>query len=415
MADRHHCRPGGQWCIVFAPYRSLVTIPGICPFIVGAFLARVGGAMFGVAVIVMVSSRRGSYGLAGAVSAVGVLVLAAAGPLIGRLIDKYGQRRVALPFMVSSFLFSVACTACSLADAPVWTLFVTYAASACLPEMGPLTRARWAYVLRDQPDRLHVAMSFEQVADEAGFVLGPVIAVGLSTLVLPEAGLLAAAILFGVGTFVVLQNRATEPVVVPHHERPAGLAVRCPGLVPVTMALTMTGVIFGGNEVVAVAVADEAGQKPFSSVVLALFALGSMIAGLAYGARTFGSSLAKRLGLTAAAMAVLEVPALFAPSLWWLAGVMLVAGCATAPLLITAMTLSQRILPRALVTEGLAIAVTGILVGISLGTAIAGWAVEHLGAQEAYAVPVLAGGLAVLIIALSRPVLVRAERAATAG
>ena len=66
MADRHHCRPGGQWCIVFAPYRSLVTIPGIGPFIVGAFLARVGGAMFGVAVIVMVSSRRGSYGLAGA-------------------------------------------------------------------------------------------------------------------------------------------------------------------------------------------------------------------------------------------------------------------------------------------------------------------------------------------------------------
>jgi MFS family permease len=395
---------------VLSPYRSLLTIPGVRPFVVGAFLARVGGAMFGVAVIVMVSSRRDSYGLAGAVSAVGLLVLAGAGPLIGRLIDKHGQRRVARPFVFVSTTAGAVCVACSLLGAPTWTLFVSYGVSAFLPEMGPLTRARWAHILRDEPDRLHTAMSFEQVADEAGFVIGPVVAVALATAVLPEAGLIAAFVLFAVGTLVVLASRDTEPVVVPHEDRPHGMALRRPGLGLLAVALTMTGVIFGANEVVAVGVADAAGRKSFSSVILALFALGSMVAGLLYGARQFRQSLVRRLAITAAGMFVLEVPVLLVRDLWGLALVMLVAGSATAPMLITAMTLTQRILPPALVTEGMAVVVTGILVGISLGTAVGGWAVEHLGPHQAYAVPVVAGAVAVAVVVLGRRTLVRAER-----
>jgi predicted MFS family arabinose efflux permease len=50
-------------------------------------------------------------------------------------------------------------------------------------------------------------------------------------------------------------------------------------------------------------------------------------------------------------------------------------------------------------TEGLAVAVTGILIGISGGSSIGGWAIEAFGAQPAYAVPVVAGALAVAIIA----------------
>ena len=65
------------------------------------------------------------------------------------------------------------------------------------------------------------------------------------------------------------------------------------------------------------------------------------------------------------------------------------------------MTLTQRILPPALVTEGLAVVVTGILVGISLGTAVGGWAVEHLGAHEAYLVPVVAGAVAVVFVVVN--------------
>ncbi|MGL5849796.1 MAG: MFS transporter, partial [Phycicoccus sp.] len=125
---------------VLTAYAPLFRVPGAAPFIAGTAISRTGGAMFGVAVIVMVSERRGSYALAGAVSAVGIAVLAAAGPVLGRYIDRFGQRRVALPFVALSTSAGAGVVACSALGAPVWTLFVLYGLSALLPEPGPMSR-----------------------------------------------------------------------------------------------------------------------------------------------------------------------------------------------------------------------------------------------------------------------------------
>jgi predicted MFS family arabinose efflux permease len=57
----------------------------------------------------------------------------------------------------------------------------------------------------------------------------------------------------------------------------------------------------------------------------------------------------------------------------------------------------------------MAVAVTGILIGISGGSAVGGWAIEAWGAQTAYAVPVAAGGLALALIAVRYRYLERAE------
>lgn len=393
-------------------YRPILTAPNVWPFIVGGILARTGGAMFGVATIVMVSQRRGSYTLAGAVTSVGILVLAIAGPFIGRLADKRGQRRAALPFVLVAVCAAFVTAYLSSAMAPVWTLFLAYGLSSVTPALGPMSRARWAHLFRDRPDRLHTAMSFEQVLDEASFVIGPVLAVLLATTFFPEAGLLGAAVLFGAGMVGFLLAGRTEPPVTAREHRPAGLAIRHAGLVPVALILVMTGVIFGANEVVAVAVADEAGQPRMSSVILAAFALGSTIAGIVFGVITFRMSLTRRLLYASLGMFVLEAPALVVGELWDLWGlvlVMLVAGCATAPMLITAMSLSQRLVPRALMTEGMAVAVTGILVGISLGASTGGIAVDYVGPHAAYAVPVLAGLIAVLLAGLRYRPLLRAE------
>jgi predicted MFS family arabinose efflux permease len=396
---------------VLSAYAPLFRVPGATRFIAGTALSRTGGAMFGVAIIVMLSERRGSFGLAGAVSAVGVAVLAVAGPVLGRLVDKHGQRRIALPFVLFSTLCGVTVAVLSWRDAPAWALFLFYGLSALLPEPGPMSRARWAHIFRDEPDRLHTAMSFEQVADEASFVLGPVLAVLVSTLWFPEAGLLLAELLFTAGMVAFLAARATEPPIVPHADRPGGLAVRRPGLLLVATALVMTGVIFGANEVIAVAYAKEEGQTGFSSVILAGFALGSTLAGILFGSRVFRSTLTLRLVIAAAAMFVLEAPALVVDGLWPLAVVMFVAGSATAPMLITSLSLAQRLVPRALMTEGMAVAITGILIGISAGSAVAGWAIEAWGAQAAYAVPVVSGGLALVVIAARYRYLERAELA----
>lgn len=389
-------------------YRPLLSVPGAQRFIVGAALSRIGGAMFGVAVIVMVSTRRDSYALAGSVSAVGVVVMALASPVIGGLVDRWGQRRASLPFVISSTVICLLTALVSWLDAPAWTLFVGYGLAAILPEMGPMSRTRWAHIYEHDDGMLHTAMSFEQVMEESAFVVGPVLAVLASTTLFPEAGFILAAIIFLVGSVIFLAGRDTEPPVVPHEHRPPGLAVHNPGVLVIATAAVMVGVIFGANEVIAVAVAEEFGDKAFSSVILAAFAFASAVTGFWYGTRTFTMSMPKRLLLCGLGMFVLELPALVAPNLWALAGIMFVAGSATAPTLITALTLLQKLVPKAQLTEGMAVGVTGILVGISLGTSVSGWAVEHLGAQEAYAVPVAAGALAVVVLVVH---LGRLERA----
>ena len=382
---------------MIAGYRPLFSVPGAKQFIIGATISRIGGAMFGVAVIVMISSRRDSYALAGAVSAVGVLVLAIAAPVLGRLIDKHGQRRIAAPAILICAIALFFAVWVSWTGAPTWMLFVGYGLSAMLPEVGPMSRARWAFLFKDQPDKLHTAMSLEQVLEELAFVVGPVLGVLVSTTLFPEAGLILAQILFAGGAFLFLAERTTEPVVTPHEDRPTGLAIHRPGMLVLASALFLVGVLFGANEVVAVAVADEAGAKAFSSTILAAFALGSAISGLLFGARKLGDRIGRRFVLLAGAMCLLQAPVLLTDHLWALAGIMFVAGSATAPMLITALTLAQRLVPPALITEGMAVAVTGILVGISAGTAIGGVLVEAIGAHPAYALPVAAAAIAALI------------------
>lgn len=400
---------------MFSAYRPILSVPKVWPFIIGGVLARVGGAMFGVAVIVMLSQRRGSYTLAGAVSAIGIIVLAVAGPFIGRLADKYGQRRAGLPFVLLSVGACLATVWLSTSMAPMWMIFVAYGVSSITPELGPMSRARWVHILQDEPDRLHSALSFEQVMEELSFVLGPVLAVLLATTWFPEAGVLGAALIFGLGMLIFLLARTHEPPVTPHTHRPGGLAIAHPGILPIAVILVMSGIIFGANEVIAVAVAEEAGVPRMSSIILAAFALGSATSAIIFGTLRFRVSQTRRLLFAALGMFVLEAPALVVGTLWDLWGltfVMLVAGAATAPMLITSMSLAQHLVPRPMLTEALAVAVTGILIGISMGAALGGVAVDHLGAHAAYAVPVGAGLLAVSLAVLRYRALSRAERAA---
>ena len=112
-------------------------------------------------------------------------------------------------------------------------------------------------------------------------------------------------------------------------------------------------------------------------------------------------------------MFLLEAPALFAGGVWPLAVIMVIAGSATAPMLITSLSLAQHLVPKALMTEGMAVAITGILIGISGGAAVGGWAIEAWGARAAYAVPVAAGGIAVVLIVLGYRRVRSAEAAAT--
>ena len=144
--------------------------------------------MFAVSVVAMVAARTGSYALAGAVVAVGMVSLALFAPFLGRLVDRYGQRRIAIPFFLWSGFWAVMTLLTSLRGWPSWLLFITFPLCGAIPNLGTMARARWSHIFADDPKNLHAAMSFEQVMEEVTFVIGPVLAIWLSTTLFPEAG-----------------------------------------------------------------------------------------------------------------------------------------------------------------------------------------------------------------------------------
>jgi MFS family permease len=394
---------------LLAPYRPLFSVPGARVFITGGMIARSAGAMFGVATVAMIAARRESYELAGAVMAVGMTSLALFAPVLGRLVDRYGQRRIAIPFFIWSGFWAVKTVIVSLRGWPSWMFFVTYPLCGAIPNLGTMARARWSHIFRDDARSLHTAMSFEQVMEEVTFVIGPVLAVWFATAIFPEAGFLFATLCYGVGVLIFISARSTEPPVIPQEERPTGFAFNQPGLVPLAFIMVMTGVIFGANEVVTIAVADAAGHKNLAGPILALYALGSAVSGLLFGTRSHGRNLLKLLIAGTFGMFLLEAPVLFAHNLGVLAPAMLLAGIATAPTLITTMNLIERIVPKAQINEGMTIVLTGLIIGIALGSAVSGAVVDRIGSQHGYVVAVVAGILAFVMALATRAFLTRRE------
>ncbi|WND37274.1 MFS transporter [Streptomyces sp. BB1-1-1] len=384
------------------PYRRLLAIPGARAFTIGNLMARLPMGMFSVSAVVMIAGTRGSYALAGAVTATGLAATALVAPWTARLVDRHGQARVALPATLIAALGSLALLLCVRYGAPAWTLFAGYAATATTPNTGGMARARWAHLLKgrkDAADALHTANSFEQAADELCFMLGPVLAAFLCTALFPEAGTLVGVVLLVSGMLLFTAQRSTEPLARP---RPTAKApFRVPGIPPLLVVCLAMGGVFGAMEVVTIAFADAQGHRAAAGVVLALQAAGSCAAGLLYGAMKPAGPAEHRLPWCVAAMtALLTLPLLAASltgSLPLLALTLLIAGMATAPTMVTTMTLVQHRTPEGRLNEGMTLAVTGLLGGIACGSAAGGWTVEHLSPTAAYGVPVTAAAVALLL------------------
>ncbi|MEU6257707.1 MFS transporter [Streptomyces sp. NPDC047043] len=381
------------------PYRRLFATPGARAFTAGNLLARLPMGMFSVSAVVMIAGAHGSYALAGAVTATGLAATALVAPWTARLVDRHGQARIAVPATVIAALGSLALLLCVRFDAPVWTLFASYAATATTPNTGGMSRARWAHLLKGDESALHTANSFEQAADELCFMLGPVLAAFLCATFFPEAGTLVGAVLLLTGVLLFAAQRSTEPPVRKHAR--AKTPVRAPGMPPLLTVCLAMGAVFGSMEVVTIAFADAQGHRSAAGVVLALQAAGSCVAGLLYGALRPSGPAAARLPWCLAAMTTLMTLPLLAASLTGslllLALALLIAGMATAPTMVTAMTLVQRRTPEGRLNEGMTLAVTGLLGGIACGSATGGWMVDHLSPVAGFGVPVTAAAAALMI------------------
>ena len=280
------------------------------------------------------------------------------------------------------------------ADWPLWSTYAAAAvAGATLPPIDACVRTRWAHVL-DRPDEVETAYAFEAVVDESVFMIGPILVTLLATLVDPVAGI-AATVVSGVGgSLAFAAQRGTEPPAHPR-DRTAGPRVPLPWrtLGPLTVVCVALGVMFGAAEVITVAFADEHGSKSASGLLLALWALGSLLAGAITGAMTFRRGLTQRVRWGALGLVTAMAPLALVESRGLMAALMLVGGFAIAPTLIATTAMIEQVTPAARLTEGMALLQTGLVAGVAPGAALAGIVVDHAGASPAYLIPLVAAVL----------------------
>lgn len=380
------------------PYRDVLTRPGALAFSATGVLARLPMSMVGIGIVLMISSLYGSYGLAGRVSAVYVIAQALCSPQLARLVDRHGQGRIMRPAVALAAVGLVGLVVAATTEAhEAWLYVAAVVTGAGIGSFGSLVRARWARVLGADPHRMHTAYSLESALDELVFIVGPVLATLLATGVAPTAGLIVPLVAMLVGGYWFLSLRRTEPPPAPAGSpRPKGSVLRKPGMVVLAIVFVAMGSIFGATDVATVAFAEESGAKGMAGVILAIFALGSLISGLLYGTRVWKRPLYLRFATGMVALAVGVCFFFLVQSLAVLAAVMFVTGFAIAPTLINGNGLVQDLVPRERLTEGLTWVGTSLGVGVSIGSSVAGAQIDVNGSHAGFLVVVVSAGAAVV-------------------
>ncbi|QBR90942.1 MFS transporter [Nocardioides euryhalodurans] len=381
---------------MLSTYRRILSVPGGLRFSAAGMVGRLPISMMGLGIVLLVQAATGSYGLAGSVAAAYVVANAVFAVVQGRLLDRLGQARVLVPVVLVFAAAAIALVVSVQAGWPRWTSWLLAAvAGAGLPTAGTCVRARWSYALRGRPRDLQTAFALEAVVDESVFILGPILVTVLATAVHPVAGLATAVGTGLLGTLALAVQRGTEPPPAPPRD-PAVAHQPLPWrtLVPLLVVQLALGTLFGAAEVVTVAFADEQGSQAYAGPLLAVWALGSLLAGLVTGAITWRRGPDVRVRVGAVGMFVAMAPLAFIGSVPLMGLALLVGGCAIAPTLIASTSLTEQVVSPGRLTEGMALLHTGIVAGVAPGATAAGFVVDHAGASAAYLVPLGAGAVA---------------------
>jgi MFS family permease len=396
------------------PYLQVLRTPHALPMVLAAFIGRLPLSMVGLGCVLLVASETGSYGYGGAVAAVGAVTTALAGPVLGRLADTVGQRKVLLPVLAVFVVAGSGFLAAVKGDWPkLAVFFFAGLAGACIPPVSSMIRVRWTHLLRGS-HRLPTALAMESVVDEFVFIVGPVLVTFLSTTGHATSGVVTAFTLAVVGSLLFAAQRRTEPPAGGHASRKGPSAMRTGGLRVLFVVGAAVGAILGTLEIALVAFADEMGARPLSGVLIAGLALGSMASGIGWGVMHWRLPLRHRLIGVLVLLTILSLPLLVIHDVWVMFPFVVVAGVAVSPSLISAFTLAELLVPRAAVTEAFTWIGTALGLGVAVGASVAGELVDVSGANTAFSVAtVAAAAAAVTVIAFRRFLRVPAEHVGT--
>jgi MFS family permease len=350
--------------------------------------------MLSLAFLIHIEQVFDSYGAAGLVLGAMSIGQAVAGPLTSRLMGRWGMRPVITATLV---VCATSIVTMALVSMPIYVLMIVgLVAGLSTPPIQPAVRTIYPKIVNSR--QLTPLFSLDASAQEIIWVLGPVIATFVAIQVSPVAGILLAAIfLIGGGVwFLVLPE--VGRVRIPRSRRKLGVVLKRPAV----MLSTIVGFML-----VAACAAVEAGVvaafghgSSSSGWVLGIFALGSLIGGLALGHAPIGPwALASRMLIVTVGLSLAAVGDL---SFWWLAATLLLAGIGIAPAFAVLFGIVSASVKFSDTAEAYGWVGTGQLMGAAMGSAIAGFMIDQNGATAAILVAGGFAGLGTVIPALGR-------------
>ncbi len=359
-------------------YRRLFREPHLAEVLLASVIGRIPMGVAGLAILLFVQHKSGSFAQAGAVSALYVLGLAALAPFVGRLIDRFGPRQL---LKISAVTYPVALLALVLLVTHGaqwgWVAASALLAGALLPPVTICMRTLFPRLLTD-PALLRTAYSIDSVLIETVFILGPAFTAVFVAFDAPGGAVAFAAACAAVGGVIFVRSPAIR------RWKSAATAARRSllgplqfrGLLVVYAATVLYSVAFGLFELAVTALAAARGMPAAAGVILALASVGSALGALAYGSRDWGWPTARQYVFAQLAMAA-GIMTLAPVSDLYVLGCLSIVACAPmAPVIAAQSLLVAQIAPRAILAESFTWAATCLLGGVSAGLAAGGMMVE---------------------------------------
>ena len=367
---------------------------GVLRIIAAQLTARFPSGMLSLGLLFHVEDRTGSYGVAGVVLAALSIGQALAGPATGRLMGRLGIRPV---IITTTVLCAAAVAAIAVLVLPAPGLVgLAFVAGLAFPPITSAVRTIYPKLVRSS--LLGPLFSLDASLQELIWIGGPVIvtflATGISTTV---ALLVSAALLIGGGAWFAASGPVGR-VRIPRSKRRFGVVL----LRPQVALMTLVGfLIIASCAAIEASVAGAFGENdPTSGIVLAIWSLASLAGGFVLGRLPMRPwSLALRLLLVAVGVSLTP----FLSGFLGLSAALVVAGFGLAPALGMISAIVSSSVRFSDTAEAYGWTNTGQLVGVALGAALAGQALDRFGAPIAFACGAVLAILAAAAAAAGMP------------
>jgi MFS family permease len=374
-------------------YRQVLALPGVRTLLVLTFFARLPSTAAGMVLTlhVAVAMDRG-YGAAGTVGAVATIGIAVGAPLMGKVVDRYGLRRMLVVTTIGEAAFWLVAR---FLPFPLLLVSGFVGGILVLPAMSIGRQAIAALV---PTDLRRSAYSMDTVSTELSFMVGPFAAVLVATQFSTQTAMLVMACgIVMVGALLYVVN----PAVRSEEEKAAAERVPrrewlTPRMIGVLVIAAGAVFILAGTEVAIVAHMQLSGDLSWTGVVLAVWAGGSAVGGLVYGALHRSIPQVTLM----AALGVLTIPVGLAGEWWLLMLVMLPSAAMCAPTVAATAEEVARLAPPAVRGVATGLQSSAFTLGAAAGAPVVGFVVDHASPAWGFAVAGIGGLLVAGVSAL---------------